>query len=103
MQVRSTTRVSTLLRRHPRVDDILGWYGIVIDIVDAEWTLAEVCRSYRLDLDDVLTDLQAVLEEAEADDDDEEEDDGFGMDRRHQAFADDGDADWLDEFDGIDD
>ena len=76
MRLSGRTEIGDLLRRDTQVHDILGWYSIHVGQLDHETTLAEVCRHYRLDLEDLITDLEAVLDDD--DDDDEEDEDSYG-------------------------
>ena len=73
MRARPLTIVGSLLRRHPEVEEILGWYGVSLTNGELSISLAELCQAYRLDLEDVLTDLQAVLDDDDEEDEDEED------------------------------
>lgn len=81
MQVTETTEIRTLLRRFPTAADMFGWYGIELDRIDRETTVRDIAWANRLELDDLIADLQASvddeLRERDSDDDedyDEEED-----------------------------
>ncbi len=70
MRITATTRVGRLLAAHPEAVEALAWYGVELEDYPPGTTLGALCRDARLDLDDVLSDLEATLEE----DEDEEED-----------------------------
>jgi len=78
MQISENTRIRRLLRKFPTVEDMLGWYGIEIERFDSETTVRDVAWSHRLELDDLLGDLQAGVDDELRDHDpdpDEEQDD----------------------------
>jgi hypothetical protein len=73
MRLDDDTEIGALLQRDPQVADILGWYSIEVDRLEPHTTLGEVCRTYRLDVDDLITDLAAVIDDDDDDDDDDYE------------------------------
>jgi hypothetical protein len=95
MKVKPTTRVRGLVRRHPDVEDILGWYGVEVGPDNLDLDLEELCQNYRLDIDDVLTDIAASVEneneDGEAADEDEE------TEKREGGDDDDDDDAWEDD------
>jgi len=100
MQVTENTRIRRLLRRFPSVEDMLGWYGIEVDNFDSETTVRDVAWSHRLELDDLLGDLQAGVDdelrdhEPDPDEEDVEDDDDDNYDDDAESeFDDDDDLD----------
>lgn len=94
MRIKPSTRVHSMLRVHPQLEEVLEDHDVDADEVSA-LSLREVCAEYGLDLDEVIDDLKASLrdsptegwlgvdeeeEEEDSDDyydeEDEEEDDG---------------------------
>lgn len=96
MRARTSTIVGTLIRRHPEVEDILGWYGINPTNGELGLTLAEICRAYWLDLEDVLDD-EDEDEEGEDDEEDGEEDGAVYVESWGRASDDEGSYDEADE------
>lgn len=78
MNVTEKSRIKTVLRRFPTAEDALGWYGIESDGFDPSTTVDDVAREYQMDVDDLIGDLQAHVEDAKkegaADDEDFEDD-----------------------------
>ncbi|MBT3222943.1 MAG: hypothetical protein HN348_28025 [Proteobacteria bacterium] len=93
MRLQSTTRVNTLLRRHTQAEDILGWYGVRVHN-GMDVTLKELCSSYNIDLEDVLIDIKAVVDE-----DDEDEDENDYRDYDEEEEEEDEDYDDHDDLD----
>ena len=92
MNVTERSRIKTILRRFPSTEDAFGWYGIEIDGFDADTTVDDVAREFRMDVYDLVGDLQAHIDDAKRDrdpDDVYEEDDD--------------DDDDYDDYDGNDD
>ena len=92
MNVTERSRIKTILRRFPSAEDAFGWYGIEIDGFDADTTVDDVAREFRMDVYDLVGDLQAHIDDAKRDrdpDDVYEEDDD--------------DDDDYDDYDGNDD
>ena len=67
MCLRPSTVVKTLTTRHPEVEKILEWYGIRLSNGSHKMTLEDLCRAFNQDVEDVLTDIAAVLQEDEED------------------------------------
>ena len=103
MQVSENTRIRRLLRRFPSVEDMLGWYGIEVDGFDSETTVRDVAWSHRLELDDLLGDLQAgvddELRDHDPDPDEEDLDDGE-EDEEEEDEEDDAESEFDDDFGG---
>ena len=93
MRLSESTRVGTLLRRYEQVTQILGWYSV--DVIDLEdrMTLEEMCVAYRLDVDDVITDIEGAIDDDEDEDDDEDDDDDEEEDEDDDYDDDDEDDD----------
>ena len=92
MNVTERSRIKTILRRFPSAEDAFGWYGIEIDGFDSDTTVDDVAREFRMDVYDLVGDLQAHIDDAkrDRDPDDVYEDD-------------DDDDDDYDDYDGNDD
>lgn len=84
MRVKATTRVRSMVRTYPQLEDVLGWHDIEVDDDVLAMTIAEVCDEFGLDLDEVLEDIQASLRDSagegwpvvrDEDDEDEADDD----------------------------
>ncbi|HCH63367.1 MAG TPA: hypothetical protein DFR83_11215, partial [Deltaproteobacteria bacterium] len=81
MNVTERSRIKTILRRFPSAADAFGWYGIEVDGFDAETTVDEIAREFRMDVYDLVGDLQAHIDDAKRDrdpddvyDDDDDDD-----------------------------
>lgn len=58
------TPIGRLVRHYPAATrSVLGWYGI--SVADDQWTesLGAVCDSHGVDVDDLLVDLRAQVED----------------------------------------
>lgn len=75
MKIRASTPVAALLDAHPEIEELLKWYDVELDDEELIMTLSELCEAYSLDLEDLLVEIQATME-----DDDEDEDDDDPMD-----------------------
>ena len=83
MNVTERSRIKTILRRFPSAEDAFGWYGIEVDGFDAETTVDDIAREFRMDVYDLVGDLQAHIDDAKKDrdpddiyeDDDDDDDD----------------------------
>ncbi len=103
MEVSEKTRIARLLRRFSGVEELFGWYGIETEDIGAQDTVQELAWEFRVDVDDLIADLQAIVDDESSaaerdpdddeDDDDEEEDDFDEGDEEEEAM--DGD-DWGD-------
>lgn len=71
MNIRSTTRVATVLDAHPEVEELFNWYEVSIGDDELLMTIQELCKAHFLDLDDLMVEIDAAIE----DDDDEDDDD----------------------------
>ena len=95
MRVRPSTIVGTLVRRHPEAEEILGWYGISLNKGELRITLAQICQAYRLDLEDVLIDIQAVVEDEYEEEDEEEDGQDYVESWVRESGEDDDDERWT--------
>ena len=73
MQVTENTRIRALLRRFPSTVDLFGWYGIEIEDFDSDTTVRDVAWEHRVELDDLVGDLQASVDDELRDRDPDEE------------------------------
>ena len=89
MRAKSSSLVSELLNGHSEVRQVLGWYGIQVDSNNKRLTLEAICKKNDLDVDDVLIDLQAVMNDDEDGDEDDDEDEGWA-----EGADDDDDEGW---------
>ena len=100
MRIKAKTRVANLLDAYPEVETLLKWYDIELDDEELVMSLAELCDNYELDLDDLLVEIDAAIEDDEDDEDDD--DDEESMDGFWNAADDDADDDDLDgDFDDV--
>jgi hypothetical protein len=63
MQVTASTRIGFLLKRYPGVEKLFHWYGLEIEELVKEDNLRELSWEHRIDLDELIDDLQAVVAE----------------------------------------
>ena len=85
MNVTERSRIKTILRRFPTAEDAFGWYGIEVDGFDPETTVDDVAREFRMDVYDLVGDLQAHIDDEKRDrdpdedygDDDDDDDDDY--------------------------
>ena len=94
MNVDETVRLSRLVRGFPGSLAVLAWYGIVPDSEDYSLTLDEVADLYRVDVEDLLADLRAQMDEDDLDEDDDVEGDEDGD---WEDDDDDGEWEWESE------
>ena len=73
MNVTERSRIKTILRRFPTAEDAFGWYGIEVDGFDAETTVDDVAREFRMDVYDLVGDLQAHIDDEKRDRDPDED------------------------------
>jgi DNA-directed RNA polymerase subunit delta len=75
MHITPNTSIGRLLERHPEAEEVMAWYGVDLEEYRPSLTIESLCRYARLDVDDVISDLEASMEEEEDEDwdDDEEE------------------------------
>ncbi len=103
MEVSEQTRIARLMRRFSGVEELIGWYGIDTEDIGAGDTVQELAWAHRVDVDDLIADLQAIVDDesntAERDpDEDEEDDDEDDVDSDDEdEDEDDGGGDWSDE------
>jgi hypothetical protein len=74
MRITPSTRIGRLLEEHPEVEEVMAWYGIDLEEYRPNLSLESLCRYTRLDLEDVISDLTAAIEEDDDPDWDEDED-----------------------------
>ena len=78
MRIVATTPVQDVLGAYPDAADVLDWYGVDPDEVEGQTlTVRELCKTFDVELEEMLTDLQALADEepeAAADDDDDDDD-----------------------------
>lgn len=106
MNVARTTRVAFLLKRYPDVEEVFAWFGLDVDTEDVVLTLEDIARLNRLDVDELVDDLQATVDESDAPEDGDEDDDADDMgdeddmgDLDEDVDDDDDEADDLDDED----
>jgi hypothetical protein len=107
MEVSEKTRIMRLMRRFSGVEELFGWYGIETEDIGAQDTVQELAWQFRADVDDLIADLQAIVDDEssvqERDPDDDEEDD----DDDEDGFVDDEDPEEdgasSDDWDDVDD
>jgi hypothetical protein len=81
MNVERVTRVALLLKRCPNVEEVFAWFGLEVDDEDLTLTVEDLARLNRLDVDELVDDLQATVDESDTPEDGDDEDDDFGEDR----------------------
>lgn len=110
MEVSEKTRITRLMRRFSGVEELFGWYGIETEDIGAQDTVQELAWQFRADVDDLIADLQAIVDdessvqERDPDDDeedDDDDDDGFEEEEEEEDGA--GSDDWDDVDDDDDD
>ena len=82
------TRVGVLLTKYPELETVLEWYRIRLDEVDYRLRIDQFCDRNDIDVDDLLVEFEAALND---DDDDDYDDDDYDDD-------DDDDEPDLDDF-----
>ena len=95
MRIGPRTRVASILDTHPELETVLEWYRVRLDDVDYTLRLTDFCDRNDIDLDDLLVEFDAALDDDEDDEDDEDDD-------YEDDDLDDEDED-LDDLDGLDD
>jgi len=74
MRIVATTPVQDVLVAYPDAADVLDWYGVDPEEVEGKTlTVRELCKTFDVELEEMLTDLQALADEDDASDDDEED------------------------------
>jgi hypothetical protein len=102
MNVTERSRIKTILRRFPTAEDAFGWYGIELDGFDADTTVDDVAREFRMDVYDLVGDIQAHIDDEKRDRDPDEDygDDGDDDDDDDDYYDDDEDDDDDDDATG---
>ena len=90
MKIKSTTRISAMIRTFPQLEDVFELHDVEIDDDVASMSVKGVCREFGLDIDEIMGDLRAALSdsagdgwlvgESEDDYDDDDDDDSFDED-----------------------
>jgi hypothetical protein len=96
MRIVASTPVQDVLGTYPDAADVLDWYGVdPEEIAGQTLTVRELCNTFDVELEEMLTDLQALADEDEEgdDDDDEEEDEDEDDDDEDDEDEDDLDDD----------
>jgi hypothetical protein len=102
MRIDATTPVQDVLAAYPDAADVLDWYGVdPEELTGQTLTVRELCKTFDVELEEMLTDLQALADEDEEGDDDEDDEDEEGDD--DEDDEDDDDDDDEDDEDGDDD
>jgi hypothetical protein len=74
MRISATTAVQEILGAFPDAADVLDWYGVDPEEVEGKpLTVRELCKTYEVELEEMLTDLQALADEEDADEEDAED------------------------------
>ena len=113
MNVTERSRIKTILRRFPSAEDAFGWYGIEVDGFDAETTVDDIAREFRMAVYDLVGDLQAHIDDAKKDrdpddiyeDDDDDDYDDYDDDETSDSSTsgnDEEDTRELDDWSGND-
>ena len=90
MRIKPSTKVHSILRIHPQLEEVLEDHDLDVDEI-SQMSIRQACEEFELELDEVLADLKASLrdsategwldveqEEDESDDDyDSDEDDYY--------------------------
>ena len=101
MRIVATTPVQDVLAAYPDAADVLDWYGVdPEELAGQTLTVRELCKTFDVELEEMLTDLQALADEDEEGDDDEDDEDG---DEDEDDDDDDDDEDEDDDDDDDDD
>ena len=96
MRIVATTPVQDVLGAYPDAADVLDWYGVdPEELAGQTLTVRELCKTFDVELEEMLTDLQALADEDEEGDDEDDDDDLDDAD-------DDDDDDAVDEDDDDD-
>jgi hypothetical protein len=76
MRIVATTPVQDVLGAYPDAADVLDWYGVdPEELAGQTLTVREMCKTFDVELEEMLTDLQALADEDEEGDDDEDDED----------------------------
>jgi ribonuclease E len=97
MRIVATTPVQDVLAAYPDAADVLDWYGVDPEEVEGKTlTVRELCKTFDVELEEMLTDLQALADEegeSEDEDSDDEDDDDDDEDEDSDDDLDDDDDD----------
>jgi len=94
MRIVATTPVQDVLGAYPDAADVLDWYGVdPEELAGQTLTVRELCKTFDVELEEMLTDLQALADEDEEGDDDEDADDEDDLDEDEDDEDDDEDDD----------
>ena len=95
MRIVATTPVQDVLGAYPDAADVLDWYGVDPEELagQAALTVRELCKTFDVELEEMLTDLQALADEDEEGEDDDDEDDDSDEDEDEDDDDDDDDDD----------
>ena len=86
----ATTPVQDVLGAYPDAADVLDWYGVdPEELAGQTLTVRELCKTFDVELEEMLTDLQALADEDEEGDDDEDDEDDEDDDEDDDAVEDD--------------
>ena len=103
MRIVATTPVQDVLAAFPDAADVLDWYGVDPDeLAGQTLTVRELCKTFDVELEEMLTDLQALADEDEEGDDDEDDDDDEDGDDEDDDDDEDGDDEDEDDEDDDD-
>ena len=104
MRIVATTPVQDVLGAYPDAADVLDWYGVdPEELAGQTLTVRELCKTFDVELEEMLTDLQALADEDEEGDDDDEDDDDDADDDDDDDDEDDDDEDDDDDDEDDDD
>ena len=80
MKIGPRTRIAMLLNHHPELESVLEWYRVRLDKVDYTLRLSDFCHRNDIDLDDLMVEFEAALDDDDDDYDDDEDDDDYDFD-----------------------
>lgn len=109
MKIKSTTRISAMLRMFPQLEDVFELHDVEVDDDVALMSVKEVCREFGLDVDDIMGDLRAALSDSAGEgwlvgeSEDDYDDDSFDDDEDYEDSADEPEEDDYGLEDGIND
>jgi hypothetical protein len=104
MRIVATTPVQDVLGAYPDAADVLDWYGVdPEELAGQTLTVRELCKTFDVELEEMLTDLQALADEDEEGDDDEDDDEDDDDDDDDEDEDDEDDDDEDEDGDDEDD
>ena len=86
MQIRASTRVAAIVDAHPEIEELLKWYDVELDDEELIMSVAELCGAYALDLEDLLVEIHATMDDDDDDDDDDDPMDSFWREIEEDRF-----------------